>query len=67
MPEAIPSPSRPCGIAVNASHDGYGRRTSYDRTGTGAQACIYNGLNDRVKVVKPTGAWTFVYDVEIER
>lgn len=35
---------------------------SYDRTNIGAQTYTYNGLGDRVRVVKPTGTRHFVYD-----
>jgi RHS repeat-associated protein len=33
-----------------------------DRTNIGAQTYTYNGLGDRVRVVKPTGTRHFVYD-----
>jgi len=56
------SEARPGSIAVTAAYDGHGRLTSYDRTNTGLQSYSYNGLDDRVKVVKPTGTRHFVYD-----
>ena len=44
------SESRPGNISVSASYDGYGRLLSYTRTGSAAQANVYNGLDDRVRV-----------------
>jgi RHS repeat-associated protein len=40
----------------------FSRLQSYDRTNIGAQTYTYNGLGDRVRVVKPTGTRHFVYD-----
>ena len=54
--------TRPGGVAVAASYDGHARLQSYDRTNIGAQTYSYNGLGDRVRVVKPTGTRHFVYD-----
>ena len=54
--------TRPGGVAVAASYDGHARLQSYDRTNIGAQTYTYNGLGDRVRVVKPTGTRHFVYD-----
>ena len=56
------SEARPGSIAVTASYDGYGRLISYDRTNMGQQDYTYNGLDDRVKVVKPTATRHFIYD-----
>jgi RHS repeat-associated protein len=56
--------TRPGGVAVAASYDGHARLESYDRTNVGAQTYVYNGLGDRVRVVKPTGARHFVYDTQ---
>jgi RHS repeat-associated protein len=54
--------TRPGGLAVAASYDGHARLESYDRSNIGAQTYSYNGLGDRVRVVKPTGTRHFVYD-----
>ena len=54
--------SRPGSVAVTATYDGFGRLVSYDRSNTGQQDYTYNGLMDRVKVVKPTATRHFVYD-----
>ncbi|MGB7419992.1 MAG: hypothetical protein WA918_12500 [Erythrobacter sp.] len=54
--------TRPGGVAVAASYDGHARLESYDRSNIGAQTYAYNGLGDRVRVVKPTGTRHFVYD-----
>lgn len=54
--------TRPDGVAVAASYDGFARLESYDRSNIGAQTYIYNGLGDRVRVEKPTGTRHFVYD-----
>jgi RHS repeat-associated protein len=54
--------TRPGGVAVAASYDGHARLESYDRSNIGAQTYSYNGLGDRVRVVKPTGTRHFVYD-----
>jgi RHS repeat-associated protein len=56
--------SRPGGVTVAAGYDGYGRLISYARSNTGAQSYTYNGLDDRVRVDKPTGTRTFVYDAD---
>jgi hypothetical protein len=40
------------------------RLESYDRSNIGAQTYVYNGLGDRVRVVKPTGMRHFVYDTQ---
>jgi RHS repeat-associated protein len=58
------SETRPGGITVNAGYDGYGRLISYNRSNTGAQSYTYNGLDDRVRVDKPTGTRSFVYDAD---
>jgi RHS repeat-associated protein len=58
------SETRPGGITVNAGYDGYGRLISYARSNTGAQSYTYNGLDDRVRVDKPTGTRSFVYDAD---
>ncbi len=54
--------TRPGGVTVAASYDGHARLESYDRSNIGAQTYSYNGLGDRVRVVKPTGTRHFVYD-----
>jgi RHS repeat-associated protein len=56
--------TRPGGVAVAASYDGHARLESYDRSNIGAQTYTYNGLGDRVRVVKPTGTRHFVYDTQ---
>lgn len=54
--------TRPDGVAVAAGYDGFARLESYSRSNIGAQTYVYNGLGDRVRVVKPTGTRHFVYD-----
>jgi RHS repeat-associated protein len=54
--------TRPGGVTVAASYDGHARLESYDRSNIGAQTYAYNGMGDRVRVVKPTGTRHFVYD-----
>lgn len=54
--------TRPGGIAASASYDGHARLESHDRTNIRAQTYAYNGLGDRVRVDKPTGARHFVYE-----
>ncbi|MBA4044790.1 MAG: hypothetical protein C0471_10275, partial [Erythrobacter sp.] len=56
--------TRPDGVAVAASYDGFARLESYDRSNIGAQTYSYNGLGDRVRVEKPTGTRHFVYDTQ---
>ena len=36
--------------------------TAYNRTNAAAQAYSYNGMDDRVKLVRPSGTRHFVYD-----
>lgn len=54
--------TRPGGITVAASYDGHAQLTGYSRSNIGAQTYFYNGMGDRVRVVKPTGTRHFVYD-----
>ena len=51
------------GVSVAATYDGYGRLTGYERSNAGAQSYLYNGLDDRVAMTRPTvGTRHFVYD-----
>jgi RHS repeat-associated protein len=54
--------TRPGGVTVAASYDGHAQLTGYSRSNIGAQTYFYNGMGDRVLVVKPTGTRHFVYD-----
>jgi RHS repeat-associated protein len=54
--------TRPGGVTVAASYDGHAQLTGYSRSNIGAQTYFYNGMGDRVRVVKPTGTRHFVYD-----
>ena len=47
---------------MTLTYDGYARLESYNRSNICAQSYSYNGLGDRVRVVKPTGTRQFVYD-----
>jgi YD repeat-containing protein len=38
------SETRPCGVSVATSYDGYGRLTGNSRTGDPVQANVHNGL-----------------------
>src|SRR6185369_17415684 len=49
-------------VSVSTSYDGYGRLTSYVRTGDPAQANAYNGLDERVAVTSGSTTHSFVYD-----
>ena len=40
---------------MTLTYDGYARLESYNRSNICAQSYSYNGLGDRVRVVKPTG------------
>ena len=46
------------------SYDWHSQLTGCSRTNIGAQTYFYNGMGDRVRVVKPTGTRHFVYDSE---
>jgi RHS repeat-associated protein len=56
------SETRPGAVSVTTAYDGYGRLTSYVRTGDPAQANVYNGLDDRVAVTSGGTTSRFVYD-----
>ena len=47
-------------IAVTLTYDGYARLESYNRSNICAQSYSYNGLGDRVRVVKPTGTRNYM-------
>jgi len=52
----------PESLTVANTHDGYARLLSYARTGSPAQANVYNGLDDRVKVTSGSTTRAYVYD-----
>ena len=59
------SESRVSGVTAALACDGYGRLTSYTRTGDPGQANVYNGMDDRVAVTTTgVGADTrrYLYD-----
>jgi len=54
--------ARPGKVSVSTGYDGYARLLSYARTGSPAQANVYNGLDDRVKVTSGSTTRAYVYD-----
>jgi len=53
--------TRPGGLAVATSYYRHAQLESFDRISIGAQAHTYNGLGDRARVNKSTGARRSVY------
>lgn len=56
------SETRPGSVSVVTGYDGFGRLTSYSRTGDPAPANVYNGMDDRVKVTSGSTVRFYVYD-----
>jgi RHS repeat-associated protein len=53
--------TRPGGISIIAGYDGYGRLTSYARTGEASLAHVYNGMDERVASTRGTDTRRFLY------
>jgi RHS repeat-associated protein len=58
------SETRPNSVGVMASYDGYGRLTSYTRTGESNLTHVYNGMDDRVSTTKGTDTRRYVYAMD---
>jgi RHS repeat-associated protein len=58
------SETRPAAVGVTTGYDGYGRLTSYTRTGDASQVNVYNGLDDRVTVTSGSTVRRHVYDAD---
>jgi RHS repeat-associated protein len=58
------SETRPASVGVTTGYDGYGRLTSYTRTGDASQVNVYNGLDDRVTVTSGSTVRRYVYDAD---
>jgi RHS repeat-associated protein len=56
------SETRPNAVGVTAAYDGFGRLTSYARTGEASLAHVYNGMDQRVTMTRGTDTRRFVYD-----
>jgi RHS repeat-associated protein len=56
------SETRPGGVSVSATYDGYARLLTYARTGDPAQTNSYNGLDDRIVATSGSTTHSFVYD-----
>jgi RHS repeat-associated protein len=54
----------PNAVGVTASYDGYGRLTSYTRTGESNLTHVYNGMDDRVSTTKGTDTRRYVYAMD---
>jgi RHS repeat-associated protein len=58
------SETRPGGIVLNTTYDGFGRLTGYSRSDVSALMFTYNGRDDRVAMQSDVGTRRFVYDPE---